>query len=786
MANTQELVGGFPDHGIDPRLKDKNWVLQFVKAAWDDYNKSTFQFGYNDKSNIDVIKTYSQGKQSAAKYKPLLGIERDSDNSWYNIDWSILPLVPKFRRIAIGMMMSNDYNIMATPIDALAQDETGAAYAAAKTKVIMREALRSMDPELLKAPAMQSENGDPQDMEELEIQAAYTMKHQMAVEAEMGIKLVFNQNDVEEQRRRVFEELFDVGYAGYREWIDDNNKIRVRAIRPDNLVVSACRNADFSDKFYAGEIVELTIAELRKIAGEQFKEDDYKDIATKLRGRWGNANSLGDFRRINHSFGYDKSRVQFLDIEFYSTNDLVYEERIDRRNNLIFGRAGFEDKNNRKNKFKRASFKVVYKAKWIIGTDYMFDFGLCTDMKRAKSSLSDTEMSFHIRACDFYDMKAVGKMQNLIPIADAIQLAWYKLQNSLAQAIPGGWSIDLSALEDVALGSGGAKMTPKQLLDMFWQRNTIVYRSQNSIGQGTPNKPVEYQPNSSFSEVKFYWDMIQSYVETLRQITGLNEMTDGSTPNARTLTTVAKMAGQASNNAMSDVTYAERKLLEKLAGAVILRLQDVVQREDVQGYVRSLGTNTIQFFRMNVKFALHEFGIDLQQKPDFEERASLIQHLEQYAATGLVNPEDYVMIKNIDNMKQAEQMLAYRVKKRKEQMQQEAQQQQQMNGQIQQQSAQVVEQSRQQTLQLEYQLKMELIKLKGEIDTGLLQMKLAAEAGNVNIKEQGKEKAAKISAQSKAPSLNNEDVFNMDTEDQGDMMGEMEEESSEIEQPAVA
>ncbi len=755
----KDFVGSFPNHAIDPRQKGREWILQFVKAAWDDYNKNNFKFGYNDKYQIDVIKSYAQGRQSVSKYKPLLGVAADSEKSWLNIDWSILPIIPKFRRIAISMMMNNDYNIIATPIDPLAQDETTAEYSSMKTRILMREAMRNIDPELMEAPMLQAEQGDPGDMEELEMQAAYTMKHQMAIEAELGVELVLSQNNAEEGRRRIAEELFDVGYGGWREWIDENNMIRCRPVRPDALVVSSFRNADGSDKFYCGEIMELTIAELRKIAGDQFTEDDYKEIATKLKGQYGNPNSISDFVRINHSYGYDTHRLNVLDIEFYSTNDLVYEQRIDRRGNQVFGRAGFEDRNKVKDKFKRTAVKVVYKAKWIVGTNYMFDFGLCTDMKRSKSSLSETEMSFHIRAVDFYDMKAVGKMQNLLQIGDAIQLSWYKLQNALAQAIPGAWTIDLGALENIALGAGGEKMTPKDLLDMFWQRQIMVHRAQNMMGQATPNKPVEYQANNSFGEVKIYWDLIQSYIETARQILGLNELTDGSTPAERTLTTVAKMAGQSTNNALGDIVYAERKLLEKLAASVVLRLQDVVQRGEVRGYVRSLGTNTVKFIELSEKLALHEFGIIIENRPDAEQRARLLQRLEQFAGTDLLEPEDIFMIENTQNIKQAQQLIAHKVKKRKEDRQREAMQMQQQNGQIQQQSAQVAGQVQQQNLQIEYQLKGELEKLKGEIQGQLLALKLQSEANNTVVREEGRKEATQIQANAKQPDIQGEEVF---------------------------
>jgi len=744
---SEQKQGGFPQHNISPKEKNREWVLQFVKAAWDDFRARGVKFGYNKKYEIEVIKNYAQGNQSITKYKPLLEVSEESNDTWLNIDWSIIPIIPKFRKIAISKMMANDYNIVATPIDSLAQDEASQWYIDAKAKVMMREVVAQEAPQLLEAPAIEKEPGDPVDMEELEMQAAYTYKHKIATEAEQGIKLIFEQNDITECRKRVFEELFDTGVAGYREWIDENNKIRVRPVRTDNTIVSFCKNADFSDKFYAGEIVEMSIADLRKVAGNQFSEEDYKQIATKIKGEYGNPTTISDYY-VNYSYGYDRYKVRVLDIEFYSVNDLVYEERVNRRGNLVFGRASYDDQNKVKDKFKRTSVKVVYKAKWIIGTDFMFDFGLCTDMKRAKSSISDTEMSFHLRSSDFFDMRAVGKMEQMIPIADAIQLSWYKLQNAINQSIPGAWDIDLDALEDIPLGNGGKKLDPKEIITMFFQRGLIVSRRRNMMGSNQNGAVVNYIQNNSFAEVGVYWNQIQQYIQLLRDITGLNELTDGSTPNPRTLTTVARMAGESSNNAMGDITYAERRLIEKLAENVILRLQDVVQRGEVNGYIRSLGNNSIEFIKASENLSLYEFGIMVESKPTDEQKMTLLNHLEQYRQMGIIEPEDDIMIRNTNNLKVAEQLLAYRVKKRKTEKQAEAMQAQQMNGQIQQQSAMVAEQAKQQTLQMEFQMKMELEKMKGEIQMQLAAMKIQSEAQNVGTREAGRVEAARVHATS--------------------------------------
>jgi len=316
------------------------------------------------------------------------------------------------------------------------------------------------------------------------MQMNYTFKHQMAIEAEQGIKLILEQNKIEQMREKIKEDLFDYGVAGYKEYIDSNGAVKVRTVNPRNILINQCKKKDFSDAAYTGEIIEMTISDLKQAAGNQFSETEYESIAKQYIGWLGNPKEWPSSLSV-YNKGYDKFRIRLLDLEFFSVNEMVYEQRIDRRGNKVFARAKYDDKNKRKDKYDRVAFKVVYKGKWIIGTNYIFDYGLCTDMKRAKSSLMDTELSYHLIAPEFYDMKAYGMMEQIIPIADAIQIAWYRLQNAINQSKPKGIMIEMGALEDIPLGKGGKMLSPMKVIDLFNKTGTLVYRKSDAQGRMT-------------------------------------------------------------------------------------------------------------------------------------------------------------------------------------------------------------------------------------------------------------------------------------------------------------
>ena len=221
-------------------------------------------------------------------------------------------------------------------------------------------------------------------------------------------------------------------------------------------------------------------------------------------------------------------------------------------------------------------------------------------------------------------------------------------------------------------------------------------------------------------------------------------MTDGSTPDPRTLTTVAKLAYEGTNNALTSIVHGEKQLLEALSNAIILRLQDVVDNGEVKGYIRSLGSNTVKFFQASPNLALYEFGIFLEDKPTDEERAMLQQQVIAGQSTGMLDIEDAIIIQNTDNLKVAQQLLAYKIKKRKQEGEAKAMQMQQMNAQVQQQSAIVSEQAKQQTIQVEGQVKGQLIQMEKEYDAKILDMKYKYELQLEQMRQGGKVETKKI------------------------------------------
>ena len=212
-----ESKANYPNHNLDPSQKGKDWCLSYAKASWFDYTNHGTQSFNNNRGSYAKIKDYAQGDQSVNKYKQLLNVDESDNESWFAIDWTVLPIVPKFRRIALGKLNKTEYNITATPIDAIAQADIENYYKRTKAKMDLRKSLSKTVPGMEEFSALKKSAKDPENDEELEMHMNYTFKHNASIEMEQGIDLVFHTNGMDEKRKQVMEYLFDFGAAGYKE-----------------------------------------------------------------------------------------------------------------------------------------------------------------------------------------------------------------------------------------------------------------------------------------------------------------------------------------------------------------------------------------------------------------------------------------------------------------------------------------------------------------------------------------------------------------------------------------
>lgn len=708
----------FPDHNIDPRQKDKKWILDYCRAAWHHNSAGGTSTYLSNVYRMQYISDYAQGKQSVNNYKQQLGVDQRNDETFININYEPLPVLPKFIDIALSRLMKYDYNIIATPIDSKSRFEIDDYFKKQRAKIKVKEKLAEVDPKL--AASLETSPDEPKDEEELKIFREYTYKTNLAKEAEMATEAILNDNGFEDARLQTFENALLFGIAGYKEEVGADGRIYIREVNPKQMLIAPSQRKDYKDAEYIAELKYMTVSTLRRIAGDQFTEEQIEKIAKSYLNKFGNPDH---FPRSNiYSRSYDDFKIQVMDIEFDSTNMMVYEEGIDSKGNKRYARADMQkaSKPKKNGRFIKAPIGVVYRAKWIVGTEYIFDYGLMRNMKRRNSDLKSTSKSYHIRAYSKQGGIVTGKVESMISIVDQINLAWFRLQQAIAEARPDGFAFDLDALEDIPLGKAGQQLTPYQTFQLFLEKGVMPYRSRDLEGDKTHYVPIREIRGGVGDQARQYYEIIFNGLNMIREMFGLSPVSAGEAPE-RMLTSVAQISDQATSDALAPVARAEKLAFEDMLNGVVDRLRSIARTRPNSPYKYMIGSESMDFFKLSPDLSMRSFAIRLETKPDIREKEMLIQYATKYMDQGLTDMADIAMIRNTDNLKLAEQLLSYRIKKRREEAQQMEMQKAQMNSQGQAQAAQMAEQAKQQTLQLEYQLKMQLARLEKEYDLAIAQ-----------------------------------------------------------------
>lgn len=711
----------FPKNDIDPKLKNKEWCLQAGKAIWYNWIKGMppGSIFYAKRLRYREIDAYMMNNQDTTQYIKWGTGEENADTTFLNIDNSTDPIIKTHMQKIYGRLKNFQFNICATAIDPLAKGKLDEYFLMQKTKIMLRQAMMQQDPSLANHPLLAKEAGEADDTEELEMQMEFNPKFIRSKEAEQAINMLFYENEFQKKVEVIDENLCKYGVAVVKEEIDCNNRITIKDIWPGDFMCSHTRDRYFDDISYGAHIERVNLSDI----AQYFEADELEQIAELCKGKDGNPAQIPDGN--DYMRGYDSFKATVLSFEIVSYDVRATEERKNKKGNLKFGVVPPAMLNTNKvtytgegeaRRYEGKTYEQVYKGKWVVGSGFIYDFGKAANQKRSmdKKKMGKTNLSYHVIAASFDKMIAKGIAEDLIPIADEIHMNALKLRQLRNKMIVNGIAIDFSALENVALGTGGKSMSPQENLDMLWGTGVLGWRSENIIADGkNQRRPVEPLIMDYANQFTSLWTDYGKGIEKLYNCSGLNLTTDSVSVDPKTLVGVANAQNQGTNNALHFIVSARRKLVEKVAKNCLSRLQTALLMGPYEGYVQTLGKNTIDFLIFEENNLPYDYDIIIEDRATTEEKQAFVQSMQMDIEKGLLDSSDVITASTMYNLKDAEIVMRYRAKKAREKMQNDAMQQQQQNGQIQMQSAQAAEASKQETLKLEYQLKDQLENIKG-------------------------------------------------------------------------
>jgi len=668
------------------------------------------RFG-NNWQDFHRLRLYARGEQSVAKYKDELSI--NGDLSYLNLDWKPVAVLSKFVDIVVNGMTDKGYEIKSFASDPFALKQRTRYVFDAIRDMQSREQIESLN----KATGQNfysSVNPDalPQNEEELELYMQLSYKQSIEIAEEELIENVFNYNKYDEIKKRLAYDLVTIGISCVKTDFNLANGVTVDYVDPANLVYSYTEDPNFEDVYYVGEVKSVSLEEVKKqfpyLTDSELEEiQKYPGDSNYTRNYWGQDDNYNN--------------IQVLYFEYKTYNNQVFKiKQTDQGLEKALEKPGdFNPPEN--NNFERVhrAIEVLYSGAKILGQEKMLKWQLADNMTRPYSDQTKVEMNYAISAPRMYKGRIESVVSKCIGFADMIQLTHLKIQQVLARMVPDGVFVDVDGLSEVDLGNG-TNYNPQEALNMYFQTGSIVGRSKTIDGDLNPGKvPIqELQTSNGQAKIGALVQTYQYYLQMIRDVTGLNEARDGSQPSKDSLVGLQKLAAAASNTATKHILQSLMYLTIRAAENISLRAADMLSFPLTKNaLISSINQYNVGSLQEIEKLNMHEFGIFLELEPEEEEQQRLEQNIQVALQGGQIGLEDAIDIRQIKNIKLANQYLKQKQKQRAEAaaaaQQQNIQAQAQANAQASEQAA-LAEVQKQQAL-TESKLQLEQGKSQFEI-----------------------------------------------------------------------
>ena len=753
----------FPDQVV-PDAEKATWeyglrVGRAIEGEWFWAGRGRDKFHQNFQ-NFHNLRLYARGEQSIQKYKDELAI--DGDLSYLNLDWKPVPILPKFVDIVVNGISQRTFDINAFAQDPVCSKQRTDYALGLLTDINAKEFLQQVQTTLgVNAFNAPDPSTAPQDKEELEVHLQMDFKQSVEVAEEEVINQILDKNKYDLTRQRINYDLAVLGIGAVKTNWNESEGVTVDYVDPATLVWSYTEDPNFQDIWYCGEVKGISMAELKK----EFPALTPSELE-EIQKYPGNQNYIR-----NWNGRQDDNTIQVLYFEYKTFTNQVFKLK---ENNY-----GLEKVLEKQDTFLppedavgygklERSIEVLYSGAKILGYPQMLKWHMAENMTRPVADTVKVNMNYAMCAPRMYKGRINSLVNRVTGFADMIQLTHLKIQQVLSRMVPDGVYMDVDGLAEVDLGNG-TNYNPKEALNMYFQTGSIVGRSLTQDGDINRGKVPIQELNSSNGQAKIQ-SLIQTYqyyLQMIRDVTGLNEARDASTPDKDSLVGLQKLAAANSNTATRHILQGSLFLTHRICENISLRVADslayATTRSALENSISQYNTATLdELAALNI----HDFGIFLNLEPDEEEKAQLEQNIQIALKENQIYLEDAIDIREVKNLTLANQFLKYRRKKKQEQdqkvqkemMQAQAQAQAQAREQeamseVQKQQALAESQAQLkkidmelslQKMQVELNHKMQMAEMQHQYDMQLKQMDMQKDDAKEKMIEERKDQRTRI------------------------------------------
>ena len=667
--------------------------------------------------------------------------------SYLNLDWTPVPIIPKFVDIVVNGMANRSFDIKA-----YSQDQFGVS----KRTDYMEGLLKDMRTKDFNKQAKQQFNMDlskndpeqlPETLEELRLHMQLTYKQEVELANEQAINVLLEGSKYDLTRRRCLEDLTVLGMGCVKTTFDWSEGAQVKYVDPANIVYSHSDSPYFEDIYYIGEVKYIPINELVK-EFPQLTEVDLEMIDKRY-------TRMADNRMQSYNRDRNKVSVLYFNYKTYMNNVYKIKKTSTGGERAIKKDDRFNPPAEKQVDFTRLekAQEVLFEGAKILGTDIMLKWQKADNMMRDKSNFNKVKMNYSLVAPKMYRGKIESVVSRITGFADMIQLTHLKIQQVLSRMVPDGVYLDIDGLAEVDLGNG-TNYNPQEALNMFFQTGSVVGRSMTQDGDPNAGKiPIQEISNGAGAggKLQALIGNYNYYLQMIRDVTGLNEARDASTPDSRSLVGIQKLAAANSNVATRHILDASLFLTVEAAEQLSLRVSDIVEYSPTKdAFIQAIGAHNVATLKELSELHLYDFGIFINLQPDEEEKQVLENNIQMALQQKLIDLDDAIDLREVKNIKMANQLLKIRRKKKAEKDQQMAERNMQMQSQTNQQSAQAASQAKMQEEQAKQEAALNMEKTKNELklqymrEEAKLKKELMDHEFEINRKLKGMEADAKV------------------------------------------
>jgi hypothetical protein len=688
-------------------------IAKAIESEWFNHDRNNNKY-LNNVNNFHKLRLYARGEQSVQKYKDELSI--NGDLSYLNLDWKPVPIIPKFVDIVVNGIAERTYDIKA-----YSQDPHGVKKRTEYMEGIMNDMqMKEFDAVASEKLGINTRESEmevlPETPEELRLHMQLNYKQAVELAEEQAITVLMEGNNYELIKKRFYYDLTVLGIGAVKTSFNTSEGATVDYVDPADLVYSFTDSPYFEDLYYVGEVKSIPVNELVK----QFPFLTESEIEEILQSKYHNKNNYNTRYSINKE---DTNKVQVLYFNYKTYMNEVYKvkETGTGADKIIEKDDTFDPPVNKEGEYQKLlrSVEVLYDGAIILGTNKLLRWEMAKNMMRPKSDYTKVKMNYSIVAPRIYNGRIESLVSRITTFADMIQLTHLKLQQVMSRMIPDGVYLDADGLAEIDLGNG-TNYNPQEALNMFFQTGSVIGRSFTSEGDLNPGKvPIqEIRSGSGGGKLQSLITTYNYYLQMIRDVTGLNEARDGSMPDKNALVGIQKLAAANSNTATRHILQSGLFLTAEVAECLSLRISDILEYSPTaDAFIQSIGSHNVATLKEMSDLYLYDFGIFIELTPDEEEKAILENNIQMALQQKSIELEDAIDLRDIKNVKLANQLLKIRRAKKEEK-----------DRRMQMENIQAQTQSNAQAAQAAAQLDLQKAQAKAQTEAQLAQMQAQLDA----------------------------------------------------------